>query len=434
MSLLADIAKHTDSIARIARRPPGLYARMRAQMQAEDALDLSARMTMQKERLERVIQIARKVPYYDFLPADAQLRDVPILDKETVRANARRFRPRMPGIISKTTTSGTTGVPMPLFRSPGAISWEQATIDHIVSLCGIEPVSARIFMLRADDIKAPDDLEPPFWKVASRYKAVASSQHLCRETVRHYIDFIRDFKPDILFALPSSASLLVSLLEAEGVHLNIPLSVISSEVAPADLRRGIREHLNGEMIDLYGQGERLAFAWSTENGKFHFRPDYGAVEFQNDTIGTELIATGLQNRAMPLLRYNTGDIVLLPDNAGDEQLQHIAFGTAPFRGISGRVSEYIQMRGGRRILSVHNILRDLPGVAVAQIVQHDFERIEIILIPTGDFADQTLNILQKNIKNILPAEVRWTVSIEQVPRRNAAGKCPLLMRLFDDAV
>lgn len=71
-------------------------------------------------------------------------------------------------------------------------------------------------------------------------------------------------------------------------------------------------------LDNYGMKERSAFAAECPHHRLHFFPTYGLSEVVDSDrrpvpAGEEgrLIATGLHNFAQPLLRYDTGDFVVM---------------------------------------------------------------------------------------------------------------------------
>ena len=76
-----------------------------------------------------------------------------------------------------------------------------------------------------------------------------------------------------------------------------------------------RDTLGCELLDYYGQAERVAFAYATEPREYRFLPGYAHVEFQPDAreerrhVLYEIVGTTLWNHAMPLLRYRTGDLM-----------------------------------------------------------------------------------------------------------------------------
>jgi phenylacetate-CoA ligase len=65
------------------------------------------------------------------------------------------------------------------------------------------------------------------------------------------------------------------------------------------------------VFDWYGQAERVAAIGTCEAGSYHVLTDYGGVELLAGEDGFfELVGTTLNNPALPLQRYRTGDRVV----------------------------------------------------------------------------------------------------------------------------
>ena len=425
MVTLTSIAKRLPAIDRLVRRPPVLYRRLRAQLVEEDELDLDERLKRQAARLEKTIERAKRTPHYNAMSPVATLEDIPLLDKATLRDNHAAFRPRRFGLSARAVTSGSTGVPLVVRRSPYSVAYEQATIDHLIARAGFDPLNARILTLRPDVFKHPDDQAPPYWWVAGRSRAALSAQHLNEKSLPHFANFIREFRPDFLLAYAGSFDLMLRLLEQGPTRLQIPLVVTSCEVPAADLRKRAAEQLGALMLDYYGQAERVACAHSLEDGEYWFRPDYGAVEFVPGETGIELVATGLRNSAQFLLRYRTGDFVETSTTCDPASLQRIAMGVEPFIGISGRSTEYLILRDGSRIVGLNHIVRDLHGIASTQIIQKDYELIDFIVVPGIGFDETCLDGLRQRISMKIPSCIHYKIRISESPYRTQAGKAPL---------
>lgn len=427
MMRIQDLAKRVTPVDTLVRRPPWLYNRLRAEIAETDDMDLAGRKLRQETGLAEVLRAAGNAPYYKGRGIHGAINAFPLLDKPTVREHGEAMRPSNMRIAARAVTSGSTGIPLVLWRSPSMVFHEQATIDHLISKAGFDPISARVLLLRADTFKHPDDVEPPFWKHFSPNKAALSTQHLNKRTFPLYADFIREFRPDFLFAYAASFDLLLRFLEDTPHKLRIPLVITSCEAPAHDLRSRASAQLGSVMLDYYGQSERVACAWSIEDGKYWFRPEYGAVEFTPSEFGLEAVGTSLHNTAQFLIRYRTGDIVEIDGDADEERMKRIALGLEPFAGISGRLCEFLTLADGTRIVGLNQIIRDICGVASTQIVQKNFDRVEILIVPTSGFDESTVSTLRQRFANKVPSSVSCEIRTIDKPLRTKAGKMPLFI-------
>jgi phenylacetate-CoA ligase len=86
----------------------------------------------------------------------------------------------------------------------------------------------------------------------------------------------------------------------------------SSETMEPDVRAAVEQAFGVRVFDWYGQSERVAAIGSCEHGSYHLLTDYGsAALLETDTQNAfELVGTSLNNLAMPLVHYRTGDTII----------------------------------------------------------------------------------------------------------------------------
>jgi phenylacetate-CoA ligase len=88
-----------------------------------------------------------------------------------------------------------------------------------------------------------------------------------------------------------------------------------SEACLPEQRDRIERAFRTRVFSFYGHSERLVMAGECEdNDTYHCFPDYGIAEILKEDgarcdvdVRGEIVGTGLLNRAMPLVRYRTGD-------------------------------------------------------------------------------------------------------------------------------
>jgi phenylacetate-CoA ligase len=254
---------------------------------------------------------------------------------------------------------------------------------------------------------------------------VFSSNHLSRRTFPAVHEALRGFRPDVIYAYPSVADQLVRHAEALGCRLRCPLVLTSSEALPANLRRRVANGLGAQVVDIYGQAERVAFAYSVEPDVYRFVPAYSLVELvPGPSEGEfEIVGTPFHNAAQVFVRYATGDRIELDGRAPD--LRRLCEGAATFRGISGRLNDVLYGPGGEVFVGIDHIPRGLTDVGRFQFIQEapDFIRV---LVDGTESPGQAATVLQR-ARMKLPTAMR--VEIEFVPelQRTEAGKVPFVI-------
>jgi phenylacetate-CoA ligase len=134
-----------------------------------------------------------------------------------------------------------------------------------------------------------------------------------------YLKAICEFDPVYIRGYPSTLELLSKRLISERnkyVCPSLKVLLTSSELLRDDQRLIIEKAFQRPIRDLYGHTERAVAAGECNEGRLHVYPEYGQLEIlpmyeqdeNNDSKSGEIIATGFNNKAMPLIRFRTGDI------------------------------------------------------------------------------------------------------------------------------
>lgn len=417
---------------RMVRRCPPLYQSFRTTLSKFEDADLKGRRALQARLIEQTLRAAIDRPGYAALNASG-LADVPYLDKETLRAGGGNAFARSGFLTTRAQTSGSSGIPLDLTRSFASVVFEQAALDHIVALAGGDFAGDRVAVLRGDMIKPVEDDTPPFWHFENDGRILkASSAHLNLKTLPLYRDALAAFAPGTLWAYPSALELLVSALEELGLQLEIPIVLTSSEVLTQDLRLRAMRCLGATVVDYYGQAERVCLAYDIDGAGYRFLAPYGHVELRETDKPTnrEIIATNLQNKAMILLRYTTGDIAVLEDVPTAAEAEELTLGLKPFSRIDGRESDYLLAPDGGRIIGMNHVPRGLTGVLQMQLHQKSVTDVIVYAVAApsvlGDEAVKSA--IAAAMKPRLHKDMTLSVELCEKLTRTKAGKLPFIIR------
>jgi phenylacetate-CoA ligase len=164
-----------------------------------------------------------------------------------------------------------------------------------------------------------------------------------------------------------------------------------SEVLDQGLREHVEASLGARIIDLYGAVEFTSIAWECSVSSFyHLDADAVVVEAvkldsdipANPGEPARVLVTGLLNRAMPLVRYEIGDVAVLTD---DECSCGVKL---PLMSrIEGRRADCIRLPSGRLISPyvLTEWIREFVGVGQYQIIQEERNRIVVKIVPRSGF-------------------------------------------------
>ena len=434
---LTGAAKRTRAGEALVRRNPLYYPRARRLFARLEHATLEERRTWAQAHLARALREAARTPHGRRVGADTPLERWPLLEPAAVRERPGDFM-RRAGWVIPSSTGGTTGIPLPLARSPRSVAFEQAALDHLLAAHGIEPRLARVAVLRGDDVKALADRTPPFWVPALRgRRRIFSSNHLSRETVAEFVAALREYRPDYWWVYPTTLESLLRLTREAGLHVSVPLIFSSSEVMSPWCREAARATFGAEILDYYGQAERVALAQGAGDGRYFFVPGYAHVELvsrsESDGGLYEIVGTSLWNEAMPLVRYRTGDLIRTAHPLEPHELEQVALGVRPFSGVIGRDGDVLIAPDGTRLTGIDHFHRGVDRIVRIQVVQESAERVEIRVVPAPDFGEHERVALIANARRKVPATMDVEVRVVDELERTALGKTPFVIRRLPGA-
>ena len=279
----------------------------------------------------------------------AELAKLPVLTKAEVRENHADFC--VPGVASKSmklATSGTTGEPLVAYTSPDQWVIEQATVWRQWKWADYN-FRDRIAIFRS---YAPKPGEPSIRMDRLRNWAYFSVFKMDDASIAEYAKFLQRWKPRFLRGYPSSLLLVAQHALRHGWRLpGLKAAFAASEAVPAELRETLRAAFGIEHFDHYGQAEITCMFHDCEKHEgMHVDWEYGYVELlpSSEPGLHRIVATNLHNTAMPLLRYDTGDLAV----GGWEKCS--CGRTAPLiRAIRGRKDDFLIAKDGSRMATVN---------------------------------------------------------------------------------
>lgn len=356
-----------------------------------------------EERLAYVLRrAATDVPYYRGQWARRRaagdrasvelLENWPVLGKEALRAQPKAFLADDcdPKSMFYEHTSGTTGKPLHIWLSRATVrAWFGLFEARARRWYGVDRHDR--WAILGGQLVAPVEQEgPPFWVWNGGLNQLyLSAYHLAAENIPAYLDAMRRHEVRYLLGYPSGLYRLAQ--EVIDGHLTAPrlqVAIGNAEPLLDHQRRAIAQAFGCPVRETYGMAEIAAAASDCEQRRLHIWPEAGHVEILADTVdetvaaGTagRLIATGLLNADMPLIRYETGDRATMDDVP-------CACGRSlpVLRAIEGRVDDVVITRDGRHIGRLDPVFKaDLP-IREAQIIQEDWDVLRVLYVPTSDY-------------------------------------------------
>lgn len=351
----------------------------------------------------------------------------PIVSKQTLRGSSNELRtePFLGRTLSKT-TGGSTGEPVTILKNAGAMAQERAAMwlaygwfgveigDRCMRFWGVPRGSARRWTSRLGDI--------------AMNRRRASSFSFSDKDLGEYWKTLRRFSPHYLHGYASMLVQMAVYGEKEG--FGPPSADLKSIVATAevlsDVDKSRLERVFGAPVQIeYGCGEVGPIAYSCEQGGLHQLQTNVHVEIVDDfgkpAKSGRLVITDLHNTAMPLIRYDVGDLGSWGADCTCEK------GFPLLEGVHGRAYDIVTSPDGSRfhgeffMYMFEDIEREGGSVDQFQVAQTATSELTVRIVTSSqDWGAQKRLVVDK-FSERLPG---FSVGVEKVEKidRLPSGK------------
>jgi phenylacetate-CoA ligase len=315
------------TIVRMAKRWPSTFRHRREWLNKTQWWSADDLKELQFKLLKRVIIHSYKtVPYYTSMmkslgltPDDIRsiddIKKLPIISKKEVMNEGPRFVSKkfFKMFLATGHSGGTTGPRLMLKRDWQSIVNEHAFVRRQFDWAQIGLYDRCAYVMQQEVADANKSSNRPYSYDAAMKRLFLSIYHLAENTVPIYAEAIKNYKIKALVGYPSAAYVLAKGCLEYGIHLPLKAVLTTSETLDPAKKATISQAFECRVYDFYGSGERVCYIHTCEYGSYHIIPEYGLTELiraESPNDGSyQIVATGFWNMAMPLIRYNIGDIV-----------------------------------------------------------------------------------------------------------------------------
>ena len=245
------------------------------------------------------------------------LFNLPVLKKIEVLENEKRLiAENFNGPMHVRKTGGSTGMTLHFMKEPKALALNDAVMYRCYDWYGIDigDKQARFWGVPVTgDLRRKEQLKD-FILNRIRISAFDISEKAC---LKQY-EKIRRFKPTYFYGYTTAIYGFCRVLRNAGIdlnELNLKAVICTAEKMYPHHRELFDQVFKCPVVDEYGSAENGIIAFQCRHGNMHLMADHLCVEFldENDRPvppGTpgRIVTTDLSTRAMPLIRYDTGDI------------------------------------------------------------------------------------------------------------------------------
>jgi len=413
---------------------------VRRQLESSQWLSPADLQARQITDLRRFLQNAsNEVPYYrqlfqdlGFKPSSIKclgdLRRLPLLDKETIRANTKLMTREGAGGLKRFNTGGSSGEPLIFFLGKERVShdvaakwramrwWNVDIGDPEVVIWG-SPIElgAQDMVRRLRDHVFRTDLVPAF--------------EISKKNMSRFLRRIRARRPRMLFGYPSSMAMLAEHAMASNFRmddLGIRVAFVTSESLYPHQREAIEAAFGCTVANGYGGRDAGFIAHACPAGSLHITAEDIVVELvardgSSSPTGEpgEIVITHLRTRDFPFIRYRTGDVGVLSDRPCE-----CGRGLPILEKLEGRSTDFVVAEDGTVMhgLALIYVLREISEISQFRIVQESIYKTCAEVVVREGYDQSTESRIVDGLRSRLGRNVTVEVIKKDSLDRESSGK------------
>lgn len=341
---------------------------------------------VRRRLLDTVRHARRHAPHYrDRLQrvdldavARGDLSSVPLLDKATLRDSGERLLcdHADPARLSMRSSSGSSGVPTRVYFDPLRELPRRVQELRMLRAHGFVPTDRQLVFDHPGHLN-----EGRF--VLQRLGIWRRVPYPWQVETDDGLRFVERGRFEILHGVLSSLRLLALAAEARGGLAYAPKLLLSKgELLDEATRQRVERALRAPLVDYYATEEVGIIAWQPPaERRYVIDADLVHVEVIDPATGEtlpagkrgELVVTNLTMRAMPIVRYRTGDFAVL------EAEPHPTLGLPMLRELTGRAMDFVVAPNGEvhHPFALLGPLEEAPELEAYRVHQTGPTRIEV---------------------------------------------------------
>lgn len=332
--------------------------------------------------------VSQEVPFYQKY-LNVPFEKWPIVNKAIISNSQKEFMAKsmLGKQLHKETTSGSTGIPFTIFQDSGKRL--RATADSLFfsKLAGFY-LGTRLYYVRVwNHLNKKSGL-----KTWMQNLVMVPSDNLDDKSLESFLRSLEEDKSEkSVLAYASSITALYHWMirTQRKTTAKVVCFITMSESFPEEARQGIKELFGCPVISRYSNQECGLISQQCSEGGYHINTgsffveilDFDKDEPVEDGVLGRIVVTDLYNKAMPLVRYDTGDLGILSHECKCGRKGKV------FKSVEGRRVDFITAVNGVLLspLTIINAMWEYSDLKQWQFIQHDtlnFElRLNSIMVP-----------------------------------------------------
>lgn len=388
------------------------------------------------ERLEELLRHAcSHTAYYREFQGCSRLADFPVMKKETIKKNMDGFLSDAFAVekLSTQTTSGSYGVPMKFWLSPEKRARQLAEVIYFGRWAGYDVGTRHAYIRSQPSVAGKSALKLFLQNEVLMDSTVLSRQWLEAQRVR-----LR--RKDLHFLI-GYASAIIELAEYVSSCGDTPDMfgvkgvMVLAEPFSGVMREKVARAFGCPVIAKYSSQETGVIACECpQNHEYHLNRTSFVVELleldsdrpvKPGQLG-RVVVTDLYSHAMPLIRYDMGDLAVEGTAAPACGLD-----TSLLDRVEGRIAAAVYNTRGNMVhfASIVNRIWDMRHVLMYQFIQEEGRKYTVKIVPLPGYDESQEPLYLQRMREVLGEDACIAFQkVDDIPPLNS-GKRPFYINL-----
>jgi len=247
------------------------------------------------------------------------------------------------------------------------------------------------------------------------------------EAMHKALHKFEQFKPDFVIGYSSSVLSFLRCNKDSRLKNHPKLVLCTAGPLSSKEKDEIRTYFQCPLCMEYGSVECGVMAYSVDDCSYYktFWNSHILQGVKEENGNIRNIVTKISKNYFPLIRYDIGDYLELPEGEDLSSILNIST-------IVGRPTDIISLSNGTSFFAmlIEACVKHLDGIISHQLVVRNNIDLEILIVDSHKLSEQEYESVRSKLYNVVPALKNNNVAITQVDEllKNKGGKTPIVIR------
>lgn len=344
------------------------------------------------------------------------LKKLPVLEKEILQKNIENVYTIPESSAAAVCRSNNFGMPFKFLFTKDDIQKREAFLDFFKNQHDAVNLEMKRATFSSERFIPHKQQNKAFWRDNYYMRQRLYSSYYCYgENASEFVADLETYKPDFIDGLPSAIYEIAKYINDHKIILSFkPAAIFSaSEIVYAHQRSEIEKAFDCPLRNQYTSSEGVPFITECSEGNMHYNLSSGVIETNEKG---DMIVTNFNTYGTPLIRYNSGDRIEMPDAGTKCRCGSVH----PFIAeIHSHSTDYLlsKRKGDLSAVYLAEVWSDFSDyIQKIQFVQNSADAIDIFIEGAENYTNTMTEAIHKMMEYTFGEDMKFNIRIvEQIP-------------------